>query len=138
MYKKIMVPVDLAHADKLAQALDTAANLSKLYQAPVTYVGVTASTPGPLGHNPAEYDQKLSAFAARQAGIHGIETGSLTVVSHDPTTDLDDALIRTVRETGSDLVVMATHIPNVVDHVWPSNGGKLATHTDASVFLVRG
>jgi nucleotide-binding universal stress UspA family protein len=28
MYKKIMVPVDLVHADKLALALDTAANLS--------------------------------------------------------------------------------------------------------------
>lgn len=138
MYKKIMVPVDLAHAEKLSHALDTAASLSKLYQAPVTYVGVTASTPGPLGHNPGEYDQKLATFAAGQADAHGIETGNVTVVSHDPATDLDDALIRTVKETGSDLVVMATHIPNVVDHVWPSNGGKLATHTDASVFLVRG
>lgn len=138
MYKKIMVPVDLAHAEKLARALDTAANLSRLYHAPVTYVGVTASTPGPLGHNPAEYDQKLAAFAAQQAEAHGIQTGNVTVVSHDPAVDLDDALVRTVHETGSDLMVMATHIPNVVDHVWPSNGGKLATHTDASVFLVRG
>jgi len=133
-----MVPVDLAHAEKLAHALDTAAKLSQIYNAPVTYVGVTAAAPGPLGHNPAEYDKKLASFAARQAELHGIETHGLTVVSHDPTVDIDDALIRTVHDTGSDLVVMATHIPNVVDHVWPSNGGKLATHTDASVFLVRG
>jgi hypothetical protein len=34
MYKKIMVPVDLVHADKLALALDTAANLAKLYNIP--------------------------------------------------------------------------------------------------------
>jgi universal stress protein F len=34
-----MVPVDLAHADKLTHALDTAAKLSKIYDAPVTYVG---------------------------------------------------------------------------------------------------
>lgn len=137
MYTKIMVPVDLAHADKLAQALDTAANLSSLYHAPVTYVGVTASTPGPLGHNPAEYEQKLAAFVQDQAERHGIETHGKTVVSHDPAAELEDALVKAVHETQSDLVVMATHIPNVADHVWPSNGGRLATHTDASVFLVR-
>lgn len=138
MYTKIMVPVDLAHADKLSLALDTAAKLSKLYNAPVTYVGVTASTPGPLGHNQAEYDQKLAGFVAEQAKTHGIEAHGKTVVSHDPAVDLDDALIKTARETQCDLIVMATHIPNVADHVWPSNGGRLATHTRASVFLVRG
>ncbi|MEM5491727.1 universal stress protein [Hoeflea sp. AS16] len=138
MYKKIMVPVDLAHADKLALALDTAANLSKIYHAPITYVGVTSSAPGPLGHNPAEYDKKLADFIAAQAKAHGIETHGKTIVSHDPAVDLDNALIKAVDETGSDLVVMATHIPNVADHFWPSNGGRLATHTKASVFLVRG
>lgn len=138
MYKKIMVPVDLSHAEKLKHSLDTAADISKIYHAPVTYVGVTASTPGPLGHNPAEYEKKLAGFAAAQAEAHGIETQAVTIVSHDPAADLDDALIRAVHDTQSDLVVMATHIPNVVDHIWPSNGGKLATHTDASVFLVRG
>ncbi|WP_340161588.1 universal stress protein [uncultured Hoeflea sp.] len=138
MYKKIMVPVDLAHVDKLACALDTAAKLAKLYNAPVTYVGVTSSAPGPLGHNPEEYAQKLSGFTATQASTHGIETDGKTVVSHDPAVDLDDALIKTANETGCDLIVMATHIPNVADHIWPSNGGRLATHTNASVFLVRG
>lgn len=138
MYKKIMVPVDLAHADKLALALDTAANLAKLYQIPVVYVGVIAAVPGPLGHNPEEYGAKLKAFADDQGVRHGIATDCKPVVSHDPAVDLDDALVKTVHETGSNLVVMATHIPNVADHFWPSNGGRLATHTDASVFLVRG
>ncbi|MEM5472145.1 universal stress protein [Hoeflea sp. AS60] len=138
MYKKIMVPVDLAHVDKMDVALNTAANLSRLYSAPITYVGVTSSAPGPLGHNPAEYGKKLGGFAAAQAEIHGIETDAKAVISHDPAVELDDALVKAVHETDSDLVVMASHIPNVVDHVWPSNGGRLATHTDASVFLVRG
>ncbi|QKV18883.1 universal stress protein [Oricola thermophila] len=138
MYNKIMVPVDLAHADKLALALDTAANLAKLYNIPVVYVGVTAPTPGPLGHNPEEYARSLKEFADDQGVRHGIATDSRPVVSHDPAVDLDDALIKAVHETGSNLVVMATHIPNVADHFWPSNGGRLATHTDASVFLVRG
>jgi universal stress protein F len=138
MYKKIMVPVDLAHVEKLALALDTAAKLSKLYNAPVTYVGVTSSAPGPLGHNPAEYEKKLTDFIATQTSAHGIQADGKAVVSHDPAVDLDDALIKTANDTGSDLIIMATHIPNVADHFWPSNGGRLATHTNASVFLVRG
>ncbi|WP_034854948.1 universal stress protein [Sinorhizobium sojae] len=137
MYTKIMVPVDLAHVEKLQRALDTAANLSKLYNAPVAYVGVTAAAPGPLGHNAAEYAARLEAFAKDQGARHGISTQSKSVVSHDPAVDLSDALVEAVKTTGSDLVVMATHIPNVVDHIWPSNGGRLATHTNASVFLVR-
>ena len=98
MYKKIMVPVDLAHVEKLALALDTAAKLSKLYNAPVTYVGVTSSAPGPLGHNPAEYEKKLTDFIATQASTHGIEADGKTVVSHDPAVDLDDALIKTAND----------------------------------------
>ena len=42
-----------------------------------------------------------------------------------------------VRETGADLVVMASHIPNVTDYIWQSNGGAIATHADVTVMVVR-
>lgn len=137
MYKKIMTPVDLAHANKLSSALDTAAMLAKSYGIPVVYVGVTASTPGSLGHNPSEYEDKLRAFSDEQAARNGIETDCKAIVSHDPAAELDDELIKAADELGANLIVMATHIPNIGDHIWPSNGGRIATHTDASVFLVR-
>ena len=41
-------------------------------------------------------------------------------------------------ELGADLVVMATHVPNLTDYIWASHGGHLASHAKASVFLVRG
>ncbi|MCO6185351.1 universal stress protein [Rhizobium sp. L1K21] len=137
MFKKIMVPVDLAHAEKLSRALSAAGELSKLYGAPIVYVGVTAETPGAMAHNITEYGEKLKAFAAQEAAKYGLEATSHSVASHDPAVDLDQALVKAVGDTGSDLIVMATHIPNVADHIWPSHGGKLATHTNASVFLVR-
>jgi nucleotide-binding universal stress UspA family protein len=127
MYKKIIVPVDLAHAGKLMKALKTAADLARHYQAPVCYVGVTTATPGSLAHNPAEYTTKLEAFARTQGEENGIETSSHTVVAHDPTIDLDDALLKAITRPAADLVVMATHVPNVADHLWPSNGGTSPT-----------
>lgn len=50
---------------------------------------------------------------------------------------LDNTLIKAIEDVGADLVVMPTHPPTNVDVVMPSNGGKVAPHTKASIFLVR-
>lgn len=138
MYKKIMVPIDLEHADKLGKALDTAADLAEKYGATLCYFGVTASTPGATAHTPQEYAAKLDAFAKEQGSKRGVAAESKAMVSHDPSIDLDDTLVKAMKETGADLVVMATHVPDISDYLWSSNGGHLASHSDASVFLVRG
>lgn len=137
MFSRIMVPVDLAHLPSLHKALQVAGDIAKHYGAQVTYVGVTAAAPGSLGHNPAEFGARLDAFGAEQARFHGISAETKTVVSHDPTVDVDDALMKAIGDTGADLVVMASHLPGLTDYVWPSNGGKIAAHAQASVFVVR-
>jgi len=137
VFKKIMTPVDLAHEGDLKKALECTADLAKHYGAEVVYVGVTAATPSATAHNPEEFSEKLDAFAASQAEAHGIRAAADTVVSHDPTTDVDDALLKAVRDTGADLVVMASHNPSVLDYIWPSNGGKMAEHADCTVMVVR-
>lgn len=137
MFQRIMAPVDLAHLDKLDRALRVTAEEARNHGAAVTYVSVTAAAPGPLAHNPKEFETRLRAFADEQARTHGIDASAHVIVSHDPTTDVDDALLRAVKDTGADLVIMASHKPGVADYFWPSNGGKVAGHTDASVFVVR-
>ena len=137
MFDKIMVPVDLAHADKLDRALRCAADLATQYNAKVTYVGVSAATPGSVAHTPEEYAKKLSAFAESQVETYGIEADSLALTSHDPTVDLDPTLLKAIEDTGADLVVMASHIPNVADYIWASNGSTIARRAKASVMLVR-
>lgn len=138
MFRHIMVPVDLAHLERLEHALKVAADLAKLYEADVTYVGVGSTTPGPLGHTPKEYATRLADFAASEGVKHGIRAASRAMIAHDPTTEIDDALMRAVDETEADLVVMQSHVPGLMDYVWPSNGGKIAGHAKASVLVVRG
>ncbi len=138
MYRNIMVPVDLAHEARLTHALGVASDLAAHWGATITYVGVTSPNPGPLGHNPEEFAEKLAAFAKAQAAARGVETQAHPAIAHDPTTEVDDALLRAVDETGADLVVMQSHIPGLMDYVWPSNGGKIAGHAKASVMVVRG
>ena len=137
MFKSILAPVDLAHVDRLGHALDATADVEKHYGAPVTYVGVTSHAPGAIAHTAKEFEAKLEDFVEGQAKTHGIEATARTEISHDPTSDVDEVLMRVIKDTGCDLVVMASHVPNVMDYVLPSNGGKIAEHADCSVMVVR-
>lgn len=137
MYRQIMVPVDLSHRDQLRKALDTAGELSRSFSAPICYVSVTSETPSDVAHTPAEFAAKLEAFAKAEAEKQGVAATSKAYTSHDPAIDLDDTLARAVRETGADLVVMASHVPGALSHIWSSHAGKLASHAGTSVFIVR-
>jgi nucleotide-binding universal stress UspA family protein len=137
MYRKIMVPVDLEHADALDKALSTAAGLAQQHGAAITYVAVTASAPGAVAHDPDEFDDRLRRFAAEQGRRFGVETDHLARVSHDPTTDLNRTLLDAAEEIDADLVVMASHVPGVVEHIFASHAGYVASHADMSVFVVR-
>lgn len=137
MFTRIMVPVDLAHAGSLEKALGCAADIADRYGATVIYVGVSAAAPSSVAHTPAEYAAKLETFAAGQAASRGVRAEAHPVTSHDPAVDLDPALLKAVSDTSADLVVMASHIPNLTDYVWPSNGGTIAGHAKVSVMVVR-
>ena len=137
MFKKIMVPVDLAHFDVIEPSLQVVADQARHYEAEVCYISVTASTPGPVAHNPEEYQRKLEAFAHERAKVHGQPVNARVITSPDPIADLDDVLVAAIDEVGAALVIMPTHPPQHLDVVIPSHGGKFATHTSASVFLVR-
>jgi nucleotide-binding universal stress UspA family protein len=137
MYRQIMVPVDLSHVEDLGKALATAADLAKHNQCPVCYVAVTMSAPNSVAANPETFAEKLEAFAQEQGRRHGHAASSKTLVSHDPAVDLDGNLMRAIDDVGADLVVMQSHVPRLTDYVWPSNGGTIASHSKASVFVVR-
>jgi len=137
MFSKIMVPVDLAHTERLGKALSVAADIARSQNAAVVYVGVTASTPGPVAHTPDEFARKLDAFAKEQADKNGLDASAKSITVPDPTVDLHETLMETADELGADLVVMASHAPGASDYIFAGYGAHLAAHSDASVFLIR-
>ena len=137
MYGKIMVPVDLAQVERLEKAIATAADLAKHYGIPICFVGVTAEAPTEVAHSPQEFGEKLARFAAEESGRRGLEIGAAAYASHDPAVDLDARLIAAAGEQGADLIVMASHLPGLPEHVFASNAGAVASHAGVSVFVVR-
>ncbi len=137
MYTKIMIPVDLGHADQTEKALAVAADLAKAYNAKAHIVGVTLTGPTDVASTPEAYAEKLDAFAAEQSEKLGVSFGAHTETSHDVTIDLDDKLAAAADKLQADLVVMASHVPGLAEYVFASNAGYLASHASMSVFVVR-
>ena len=137
MFKRILTPVDLAHLESLRKALDCTADLARHYGSPVVYVGVTSSGPTSLARNPEEFNDMLRSFVESEIEKHGIQADLRTCTTNDPTTEIDDALLDAISELEANLVVMASHVPGPIDHIWPSNGGKIARHAGCSVLIVR-
>jgi nucleotide-binding universal stress UspA family protein len=139
MYSKILVPVDLAHTEKMSKALNTAIDIAKHYQAKLCYVTVTNTTPSAAAHNPEELAAKLATFASEQGQSHGIDTESTVISTADTAVELEKKLLEVIKESGADLVVMASHTPGIGDklHILHSNGANIVRHSDVSVFVVR-
>lgn len=137
MYQKILVPIDLAHAEKLEKAIQTAVDLASHYKAEICFLSVGSNTPSQVAHTPKEFEQKLSAFAKEQSDKSGVVANACAHISHDPSVDLSKALVAKADELEADLIVMATHVPGIADHIFTSHGGYVASHSDLSVMLVR-
>ena len=137
MFQKILIPIDLNHAETLEKAVSAGVYLAKADDIPIVFTAIASTVPSPLAHTPDEFRAKLDAYAASQAEKHGISASAHAAFAHDPAAELEDALLKAIDDTGADLVVMATHAPKLTDYFWPSNGGRVASHANVSVFLVR-
>ena len=137
MYSNIMIPVDLRHADQMDKALSVAVDIAKLYGAKAHIVGVTPPSPTEVARTPADYAEKLAAFAAERSKALGVAFTPHSEIGHDVAVDLDDVLERAAEAIGIDLIVMASHVPGFAEHFFASNAGYLASHASMSVLVVR-
>jgi len=139
MYSRIMVPVDLEHADKLEKTLNTAGDLARLYEATLCFVAVSGKVPNRVARTPQQFEAQLNMFAREQGERLGVATSSLIKESVDVPVELDAKLLEALDEVDADLVVMASHIPGVADrlHLISSNAAWIVKHADVSVFVVR-
>ncbi len=137
MFKRIMVPVDLRCPGELSNTLEIACEIAKTTNAALLFVGVTASAPTEIAHNPEEFSQKLSALGQEFGEKHGLTVESHAFTSHDPAVDVDKKLLEAIDMFEVDLVVMATHVPGIREYLFGSVGNRVASHAKVSVFLVR-
>lgn len=138
MTTRILVPVDLDNLDKQDRALDLAAQIAREAGAPVTYISVVDPVPTASKHDETQAAQaQLDAFARDQADTHGIRTGDHVALRGDLHLHVGREIIQAAKDTDCDLIVMASHVPGLKDHLLTSNAGYVAAYAPMSVYVVR-
>jgi nucleotide-binding universal stress UspA family protein len=141
MFKKILVPIDLADPEFAKPALETAATLARASGGQVRIINVIALTPVMLAeYVPPDFDvqQKGSAeealeIVARESGLPA-DRISATVrqggVYHE--------VLEEAQTFGADLIVMSSHRPAMKTYFLGSNAGHMVRYAKCSVLVVRG
>ncbi|MPV86280.1 universal stress protein [Ostreibacterium oceani] len=137
MFSKIMVPVDLVHRDTIAKAVDVACNMAHEYNAEIYFVSVSGELPSEIASSAGEYGQILEEFTAHKAKQYSITAHAVNLKSPDPSAEVNSRLLKATEEIGADLVIMASHEPGIMDHIFSSHGGHMASYAKVSVFVVR-
>lgn len=138
MIKTILVPIDIAQMEAGANALELARDLANTHECKFILLNVVAPVPGYLAMIPAGiHETALSDAAARLNEIvseHGIPDISKVVVREGrPATEI----LEFAKETGADLIVIASHDPGFVDYFLGSVAARVVRHAHCSVLVAR-
>lgn len=140
MYNKILVPVDVSHTPSGALALRAALNVAKGTDAKISLLAVVADVPNMVASQlPADFVEKAERTATDQlkavAGECGLEEGSYGTSVRDGSTHHE--ILAEAESSGADLIVVASHRPELADYLLGSTAAKVVRHANCSVLVVR-
>jgi nucleotide-binding universal stress UspA family protein len=141
MFKDILLPVDLTHRDTQLKAVGIAAEMARQWGSTLHVITILPdfgmSIVGsyfPKGFEEkalAEADKQLREFTDKEIGT-GIKThhivGSGTIYKE---------IMHYANETNCDLIVMASHRPELSDYLLGPNAARIVRHAKQSVLVVR-
>ena len=138
MYTKILVPVDLDNVEKLSKALNLAGQTAQANHAEVVYVDVVDAVPTMSASTEGDrMAVRLKEFVATQAKQYHIKANDQVTLRGDLHLNVGADIIKAAKEADCDLIVMASHLPGLKDHIFSSNAGYVASHAPMSVYVVR-
>ena len=140
MYKKILVPVDLADTDLAKPAIAAATEMARASSGSVRLVNVLAMTPVMLAeYVPPDFDVQQRKSAEEALGIIAGECG--LDPSHISATVRQGGIYHEVLEEAktfnADLIVMSSHRPAMRTYFLGSNAGHVVRYAKCSVLVVR-
>ena len=136
MYKKILLPIDLSHAEKGKATLDIARKLGDK-DARFTLINVIEDIPAyvavelpggtikKLGEN-AQTELKSLAKAANFDAEIEVRSGSPA-----------RAILTAADAVGADLIIVTSHKPGLQDYLLGSTASRIVRHAKCSVLVIR-
>ncbi len=139
MYRRILVPIDIAQEGSWRTAFPVAIEQARLNEAELHVVAVAPETPPQLGFLPDDYGSKMIARCqerlAEITGEHIPE--NFPVQQHVKQGSVYKGILALTQEIGADLIIMASHQPGLENYLLGPNSARVVRHADCSVLVVR-
>ncbi len=142
MYKNVLLPIDLNSIETQETAVEMAIQVAERFGAKLHVMAVIPSLGVGVVSSffPEDYEEKVLAAAEtelqkflNQRIPEGIEVGHAVASGTIYKEVLDYA-----EEIEADLIVMASHRPELKDYLIGPNAARVVRHADCSVLVVRG
>lgn len=138
MYKRIMVPIDLAHTESAETMVKAALTLAD-QDGEITLVHVMPEIPAMVAtHLPEGAADKARSHAKEQLqDIVGQNGAGRTIKTQVRVGNPHYGILEAADENSSDLIVIASHQPALSDYLLGSTAAKVVRHARCSVHVIR-
>ena len=141
MFKRILVPVDLAEPELAHPAIETACALARSADGVVRIIHVLPMTPVMLAeYVPPDFDaqQRKSAEESMKAltGICTLGPDRISGIVRQG--GIYHEVIEEAKAMNADLIVMTSHRPDMRSYFLGSNAGHVVRYANCSVLVLRG
>lgn len=141
MYTSILVPIDLGDLALAGRTLSTASDMARRYGAEIHVLTVVPS----FGFSivgagfPKDFEQNAleSARMALKDFLDGTDTDDARIKGHVAHGTIYDEIMKAANSLKCDLIVMASHRPELKDYLLGPNAARVVRHAKQSVFVVR-
>ena len=140
MFNKILASVDLADAASARNCVEIAASLAQSHGGDLHVLTVVPTySMSIVGSYFADGQEKQALELARKALSQWLEAGEFDcpVKGHVATGTIYDEIVKTADKLDCDLIVLASHRPELSDYLLGPNAARVVRHARQSVFVVR-
>jgi nucleotide-binding universal stress UspA family protein len=141
MFKSILLPIDLNEPGSWARALPAALEAAKVTGGKLHVVTVAPDVNTQVApYFPTDVNQQLLKKATEElsAWVKKNVPAGTAVKQLVRQGGIYREILNAAKETGADLVVMASHKPGVRDYLLGANAAHVVRHFSHSVLIVRG
>ena len=140
MFKNILVAVDLEHDTHMDDLLRVATDIANIHGAKVQLLNVIRAAPVVISQFlPVNYEKmasekiekELAALAAKVDLAEGAATGSVRFG------EVYQEILAYAGKIGADLIIVASHKPDVGDFLLGTTAARIVRHATCSVFVAR-
>ncbi|MBI1867581.1 MAG: universal stress protein [Methylocystis sp.] len=140
MFKKILVPLDLAESDLTKQAIEAALTLAEAPDAQLRFVNVQSLVPMAfMDYIPPTFEEEQRKAAEQELA----DTAAKTTFPGERITTrvrfgaITPEVLAEADEWGADLIVVCSHRPTMATYLIGSNAKSIVRHAKCSVLVVR-